>query len=65
MVTWRKLVGPRRAAVLAAVAMLPFLEHWALRVVEVWRAAHILGEELLGDYISRSVPHAERKQWWR
>ncbi|KAK9863270.1 hypothetical protein WJX84_009069 [Apatococcus fuscideae] len=65
MITWSKLVGPKRAAILSAVALLPFLEHWALRVVEIWRAANLLGQELLGDYISRSVPYAERKKWWR
>ena len=65
MVTGRKLVGPKRAAVLSLVAMLPLLEHWTLRIVEVWRAANILGGELLSDYLSRSVPHAERKHWWR
>ena len=34
-------------------------------LVRLWRASHVLGAEMVGDYVSKAVPHAERAAFWK
>ena len=34
-------------------------------VVRLWRASNVLGAEMVGDYVSKAIPQAERAAFWK
>ena len=56
----KKVLGRDRAVILALLGLVPYLEPWILKFVQIWRASNLLGQELLTDYLSACVPSLER-----
>ena len=34
-------------------------------VVRLWRASYVLGAEMVGEYVSKAIPSAERAAFWK
>lgn len=52
----KKILGRDRAVVLSLLGVVPYLEPWILKFVQIWRASNLLGQELLADYLKFCVP---------
>ena len=64
-VTMAHVMEPRRAIVLSGLSFVPLLSPVVEQFVHLWRAASVLGEELLEDYVSHIIAHAQRDDFFR
>lgn len=64
-VTMARALEPRRAVVLSAMSFVPYVRPWVHSFVHLWRASSVLGEELLEDYVSHIIVHAERDSFFQ
>lgn len=64
-VTMSHALEPRRAVVLSGLALVPRVAPIVHSFVHLWRASSVLGEELLEDYVSHIVEHANRDSFFR
>jgi hypothetical protein len=60
-----RLLGTERALMLAALGLVPAVAPWALDFLQLWRASHVTGSELLSDYIAHAIPGENRDEWYR
>ena len=63
--TMANALEPRRAVVLSALALAPYISPYVHSFVHLWRASSVLGEELLEDYVSHIIEHASRESFFR
>lgn len=64
-VTMAHALETRRAIVLSGLAFLPYISPVVEQFVHMWRASSVLGEELLEDYVSHIIEHAQRESFFR
>jgi hypothetical protein len=63
--TMKKTLGRDRAVGLSLFALVPLLEPWLLKFVQLWRTSNLLGQELVSDYVAKYVPTSERQRWFK
>ena len=47
------------------LALVPYVSPAVYHFVHLWRAASVLGEELLEDYVSHVIEHADRASFFQ
>lgn len=61
----KKVLGRDRAVGLSLFGLIPWVEPWLLKFVQLWRTSNVLGQELIIDYVSRYVSPAERSRFYK
>ncbi|CAL8461782.1 g1313 [Coccomyxa elongata] len=61
----RDSLGVHRAAALSILGLWGPLEYWCFQFIRLWRASRVLGEELVEEWVARTVPHEQRSSWLR
>ncbi|KAK9798600.1 hypothetical protein WJX73_006804 [Symbiochloris irregularis] len=64
-VTMAHVLEPQRAIVFSALSFVPHAGPFVRQFVALWRASSVLGEELLEDYVSHMILHANRDSFFR
>ena len=64
-VTMAHVLEPQRAIVFSALSFVPHAGFLVKHFVTLWRASSVLGEELLEDYVSHMILHANRDSFFR
>ena len=61
----KKVLGRDRSIVLSLFGLIPWVEPWLLKFVQLWRTSNVLGQELVVDYVSKYVAPAERSRFYK
>lgn len=63
--TMKKVLGRERSLVLSLFGLIPWIEPWLLKFVQLWRTSNVLGQELVVDYVARFVDVNERSKFYK
>ena len=64
-ITVSRTLDSRPAAAIAALGLVPLAGPLVSGSMRLWRGAHVLGGEMVGDYVSKVIPHADRDAFWK
>lgn len=63
--TMKKVLGRDRAVVLSLFGLIPWVEPWLLKFVQLWRTSNVLGQELVTDYVTKYVSTSDKSKFYK
>ena len=63
--TVSRTLDSRPAAAVAVLGLVPVAGPLISGSMRLWRGSHVLGGEMVGEYVSKVIPHADRDAFWR